>query len=138
MDNKRKHLEFIQLVITRMNVNSFLLKGWTITIVAALFALSAKDGNPVYIFFSFFPPLMFWGLDSYYLRQERLFRHLYDKIRFQGEEEIDYNMNTVEFINHGNVKRFRVFSSLTLSVFYISLLVIITIILHFISHNKPC
>jgi len=29
-----------------MNVNSFLLKGWAITLVAALFALAAKDANP--------------------------------------------------------------------------------------------
>lgn len=138
MDNKIKHLEFIQLVITRMNVNSFLIKGWTITIVAALFALSAKDGNLVYIFFSFFPPLIFWGLDSYYLRQERLFRHLYNRVRFLKEGEIDYNMNTVDFKNSGNVGRLRVFCSATLSIFYLSLLFIITIILYFISHIKTC
>jgi hypothetical protein len=36
-ENKRKHLEFIQGVITRMNTSSFLIKGWTITLVSALF-----------------------------------------------------------------------------------------------------
>ncbi len=45
MENKIKHLEFIQIVITRMNVNSFFLRGWSVTLVAALFALAAKDFN---------------------------------------------------------------------------------------------
>ena len=31
-ENKRKHLEFIQQVITRMNANSFLIKGWAVTL----------------------------------------------------------------------------------------------------------
>ncbi len=31
-DNKIKHLEFIQLTITRMNVNSFLVKGWCLVL----------------------------------------------------------------------------------------------------------
>jgi hypothetical protein len=38
-----KHLEFIQATIVRLASNSFLLKGWTVTLVAALFALAAKE-----------------------------------------------------------------------------------------------
>ncbi len=45
MERKIKHLEFIQIVISRMNSNSFLIKGWTITLMSALFALAAKDTN---------------------------------------------------------------------------------------------
>jgi hypothetical protein len=43
-DNKIKHLEFIQGVITRMNANSFQIKGWSVTITAALLALYASGG----------------------------------------------------------------------------------------------
>ena len=32
-ENKLKHLEFIQNIITRMNSNSFVIKGWSITLV---------------------------------------------------------------------------------------------------------
>ena len=39
MEVKLKHLEMIQAVITRMAKNSFLLKGWSITLTAAIFAL---------------------------------------------------------------------------------------------------
>jgi hypothetical protein len=47
-EKKLKHLEFIQGVISRMASNLFLLKGWTITLIAALFALAAKDSKPGY------------------------------------------------------------------------------------------
>jgi hypothetical protein len=41
MDAQIAHLQMIQAVITRMGSNSFLLKGWSVTLVAALFALAA-------------------------------------------------------------------------------------------------
>lgn len=44
-EKKLKHLEFLQNVITRMNSNSFMIKGWAITLVSALFVLAAKDAN---------------------------------------------------------------------------------------------
>ena len=43
MEKKLKHLEFIQGAVGRMASNLFLLKGWTITLIAALFALAAKS-----------------------------------------------------------------------------------------------
>ena len=43
MENKIKHLEFIQSTITRMNQNSFQIKGWMITLVSALLALYASS-----------------------------------------------------------------------------------------------
>ncbi len=129
MENKRKHLEFIQLVITRMNVNSFLIKGWNITIVAALFALSAKDADRGFVLLSIFPTIIFWGLDTYFLKQERLFRHLYDRVRCQQETEIDYSMNTNDFINEEDTQILNVFSSTTLKYFYLSILTVIIIML---------
>jgi len=36
MEAKLKHLEMIQDVIKRMASNSFLLKGWSLTLVVAL------------------------------------------------------------------------------------------------------
>jgi len=34
--------------------NSFLLKGWSVTLVAALFALAAKDSDKKYIVVAYF------------------------------------------------------------------------------------
>lgn len=78
---KLKHLELIQGVINRLAGNSFSMKGWSITLIAALMALAANNANERYAAIALLPALCFWGLDSYYLRQERLFRKLYDAVR---------------------------------------------------------
>ena len=49
MENKLKHLEMIQGIINRMASNSFALKGWSVTLVAGIFALSSKDANEICI-----------------------------------------------------------------------------------------
>jgi hypothetical protein len=79
------HLGLIQAVIARMAQNSFLLKGWAVTLVAALFALAAADTREQIALLGLLPALVFWGLDAYYLRQERLFCALYDFVRSSPE-----------------------------------------------------
>ena len=69
MDNTTiKNLELIQSVIDRMGRNSFAYKGWAVTLVSAIFALAAKEGNPQYLLIALLPSFAFWGLDGYYLR----------------------------------------------------------------------
>lgn len=76
-----KHLELVQGIISRMANNSFLIKGWSVTVAAALFALAAKDSDARFALLAILPIFAFWYLDAYYLRQERLFRQLYEKVR---------------------------------------------------------
>jgi hypothetical protein len=84
-----KHLEFIQNIITRMNTNSFQIKGMSITIIAAILALYASSGVPIYFFVAFIPTILFWFLDAYYLQQERKFRGIYnDIVRLNKEENL--------------------------------------------------
>jgi len=97
MDKKIKHLELIQGVINRMASNSFLLKGWSVVLVSALFALAAKDSFIYFVYLAYFPAAAFWVLDAYYLWQERLFRKLYDKVRGMNESDVDFSMNTSSF-----------------------------------------
>lgn len=130
MERKHKHLEFIQLVITRMNVNSFLIKGWAVTLVAALFAFAAKDTELKYIFITYLSTPIFWLLDGYYLSQERQYRELYNKVRTQTEEEIDYDMNASGF-NKGKNKWVNSVLSTTVLIFYGSV-ISITIFIMFI------
>ena len=73
MENKIKHLELIQGVINRMAGNSFALKGWAVTLIAGIFALASKDADKIYFLVAYIPITVFWGLDSYYLLQERLY-----------------------------------------------------------------
>ncbi len=93
MDNKQKHLEMIQGIINRMASNSFALKGWTVTLVAGIFALASKDADKLYFLIAYVPIVIFWGLDAYYLYQERLYRALYGKVRKMCEDKIDFDMN---------------------------------------------
>jgi hypothetical protein len=130
MENKRKHLEFIQLVVTRMNVNSFLLKGWAVTLVAALFAFAAKDTNIDYVLITLISTPMFWFLDGYYLSQERKYRSLYNYVKEKEEDEINYDMNTAIYDKGRNKWLNSVFSK-TIFLFY-GILVIITFVIYFI------
>ena len=58
-DNKIKHLEMIQAVINRMASNSFMLKGWALTLVAGIMALSAKDTDKMYFLVAYIPIIIF-------------------------------------------------------------------------------
>eukprot|EP01026_Neomeris_dumetosa_P066719 TRINITY_DN64749_c0_g2_i1.p1 TRINITY_DN64749_c0_g2~~TRINITY_DN64749_c0_g2_i1.p1 ORF type:complete len:102 (-),score=2.05 TRINITY_DN64749_c0_g2_i1:5-310(-) len=81
MDRKLKHLEFIQGVINRLSTNSFLLKGWSVILVASLTALSEHNSKIGFIFLAYIPAIIFWGLDGYFLWQERVYRALYNHVR---------------------------------------------------------
>lgn len=119
-----KYLEFIQNIVTRMNQNSFMIKGWTVAIVSALLAIYANKENKLFILISIFPVLIFMFLDSYYLWQERKFRHLYNKVLEENEsKQIKlFSMNT----NVGNecckICYFKVLFSVTELVFYFSIM----------------
>jgi hypothetical protein len=77
---KIAHLGFIQDIITRMGLNSFLLKGWSVTLVAAIFALSAEKSDRQFVLLAFFPIAVFWLLDAFFLHQEKLYRRLYEQV----------------------------------------------------------
>ena len=96
MDRKIKHLEFIQNVINRLSTNSFLLKGWSVVLLSALFALSAYNSSGKYILLAYIPAIVFWGLDGYFLSLERSYRDLYDIVRNIEPENIDFSMSIKE------------------------------------------
>jgi len=118
-----KHLEFIQSVITRMNTNSFHIKGWTITIVAALLAIFSSTKNELFILVSLLPVIIFWFLDTYYLTQERKFRGLYNDIAGVTENPKDikeYEMRPDLYVG-GKYSYFDVFKSPTILWLYLPL-----------------
>ena len=96
MEAKTKHLEFIQATINRMAGNSFLLKGWAVTLVGALFALTFKEVDPLYLLISLIVLALFWRLDSYYLSRERLFIKLYERVS-ASKGDTDFSMDTKPF-----------------------------------------
>ena len=98
MDRKIKHLEFIQGVINRLASDSFRMKGWCVVLVAALFILLARQGQVEFVAVALIPVIAFWGLDGYFLWQERLYRALYDHVRTLEEGKIDFSMNVSQVI----------------------------------------
>ena len=133
MENKRKHLEFIQGVINRMAGNLFFLRGWTITLIAALFVLFVKGNNVDYIFIVYFPVIIFWILDGYFLSQERLFRALYDHVRKLDEEEIDFSMNVSKYKKDKRNSWIYSMFSTTLLFFYLPLVGVMLLITYLIN-----
>ena len=96
-DEMIAHLPLIQGVINRMGNNSFLIKGWTVTLVAAIFALAAAGTNQKFIFIALVPIVVFWFLDSYYLKQEKLYRELYNDIATDPSKITAFTMNTKNY-----------------------------------------
>ncbi len=117
IEAKLKHLEFIQRVIDRLATDSFRMKGWAVVLVSALLVLLAREGRVEFAYIGFVPVLVFWGLDGYFLRQERLFRDLYDHVRVLDEPDIDFSMGTNAFRRNWMGATF----SRTLFPFYIAL-----------------
>ena len=119
------HLKMIQAVINRMSQTSFIIKGWSITVVTAILMYSIVS-NRSFGLFALFPSLMFWGLDSYYLWQERLFRGLYEAVRSHSTSIPEFSMNTKP-CRSSTPNWFKTLFSRTELVFYISMLAFILI-----------
>lgn len=114
-----KHLEMTQGVINRLGSNSFLLKGWSMTIIAAAMVLVARvELDKPYIVLVFILPILgFWILDGYFLWQERLFREVYNEVRQQ--DKTDFEMNPTKHRHKPNCNRPSAMFSPTLKIFYL-------------------
>ena len=126
VDDKRKHLEFIQTVINRMASNSFLFKGWSITIIAGVSAFAAKDSNPALMIVPIVATLLFWAVDAYYLMLERAFRDLYATVALKKPTEIDYQMKSTEISFRNWLKV--LFTRPILVLFYATVLVMLVLL----------
>ena len=127
MEPKLKHLEFIQGVVNRLASDSFRLKRWAVVLVAALFVLLVGQGRIELAAIGIVPVLLFWGLDGYFLWQERLFRALYDHVRELEDGEVDFSMNTNAFRTEWKRWWIGATLSITLVLFYGALIAAIVI-----------
>ncbi len=80
-ENQVKHLEMIQAVVARLGNNAFLIKGWAITVAGAFLAFAVNRDKWGLAVAALAPTLLFWILDTSFLRNERLFRDLFDRVR---------------------------------------------------------
>ena len=120
-----KEIEIIQDIMRRMAFNSFMIKGWAITLVVVALLLRGAEHQ---VWIAFIPLLVFWFLDAYFLWQERMYRKLYGWV-------INNRLKTEEHLFDVNAYRFkdkiqsipRSMFSITLGWFYGSIAVLILV-----------
>jgi hypothetical protein len=125
-----KEIDVIQNIIKRMASTSFLIKGWTITLVIATLLLR---GTKYQVLIAFIPLGLFWYLDTYFLWQERMYKKLYEwviKNRLKTDEHL-FDMNAYRFRDKVQ-SRLSIMFSITLVWFYGSIAVLLAIYLIFL------
>lgn len=136
-DEQIKHLEFIQGVITRMGANSFQMKGWMVVVVSALLAIYADNNtkNGLYVLLAIFPTLIFWGLDAYFLQQERKFRGVYNDAAKLSKEPKEVRLFEMPIQNYEGGKYFywNVLFSKTIVALYLPVMLILLVIYIFLT-----
>jgi hypothetical protein len=88
-----KHLEMIQAVVSRLANEAALIRGWALTVSAAFFGFAAKDDRWQVAAVGMLPVVAFWGLNTYYLRAERQYRALHDRVRQVGSTVEPFSMD---------------------------------------------
>jgi len=136
MQNKIKHLEFIQKVISRMAGNLFFLKGWAVTLIAGILTLSTSVQNSKFTIIAFFLTIVFWILDGYFLSQERTFRDLYEDVSKLKEKDIDFSMKVDKYKKYYRNSWVGSTFSPTLILFYCSLILALLISRLLVTENK--
>lgn len=95
-----KHLEFLQATIARQASHSFAIKGWALTVSTAIYAYTAAHLTWWLAVVALLPAGAFAWLDAFYLRQERLFRELYQDASLPDSPVRVFDMNTAIY-QHG-------------------------------------
>lgn len=74
-------MEMIQAVVARLGGNGFLIKGWAVTLASAFMGLAVSAEDCSFARVGVAASIIFWGLDGYFLRAERRFRALGERVR---------------------------------------------------------
>ena len=119
------HLSLVQGTIQRMAENSRSCKVWCVTLVAATLVLVARTGEPHHALLALLPTLLFLLLDTYYLALERGFRKSYDTFvgNLHGGHLALRDIYIVRPTGMGWTLTARSFGSLSISLFYLPLVV---------------
>jgi len=115
-----KHMDYVQAVIARLANNSFLMKGWALTLSTALLGFAASHSQVQLALAATMPAAAFWLLDTYYLRQERAFRAMYADVA--RKKVPGFEMNPAPYAKRQSWRK--VGRSISLSAFYGTLIVI--------------
>ena len=129
-EDKIRNLEMIQNIITRMANNSFLLKGWSITIISGVFSLNLEKINLAIYFLIYSVIIVFWFVDTYYLQLERRYRALYEDCRKKPTPDFCMNLSPPKSAN--KTLYYQALLSITELGFYLFLAIIISTVFYII------
>jgi len=118
MDDKvLKHLEFIQNTINRMSTNSFIIKGWAITLIGLIISFTEIEGRylfykstynfPIEMVILLLVIVLFWSFNAYFLQQERRYISIYTKTieQFNRNNSLILDMNFENYFPSNSNKR---------------------------------
>jgi hypothetical protein len=133
MEDKTKHMEMIQNIIQRLANNSFLLKGWTVSLVVAIFSFGDITLERSYLGIVYVPILVFWFLDSYYLQMERKYISLYNYVRKMKKVDFDLSIKNVNYkvTKEKHLKYINCLLSTSELLFYMALILAVTIVFRY-------
>ena len=124
-----EHLKLVQGIVNRIGRNSFAIKSAAAAAVAVLVAFTASTDSPVAALAGL-AVLPLWLLYARFLKQERDFRRVYDNIRRGPPSEFGadhyFAMDVSTEVERGE-SMWRVATSLSLSLFYAPLLMLIAV-----------
>lgn len=93
LDDRRKHLDMVQAVVSRMASSSSTAKGWLLPVVTATYGFALVQHVPSVASLGLAAIVVFGVLDGHYLRQERAFRVLFRQIASGNIGGYDMNPN---------------------------------------------
>ena len=93
-EDRRKHLDFIQAVVTRMSAASSGAKAWLLPVVTAAYGFALAQNSGSVALLGLAAVFLFSYLDAHYLRQERAYRELYDLVASGDPAVTPYSLAT--------------------------------------------
>ena len=124
-DDERKHLDFVQSIISRLAQCSFQLKQWSVLLVTICFCLGLIIFDRKFILIALISILCFWFLDAFYLHQERKYRGLFNALTNSETPHINaYDLNASNYLK-GFKEYLIVLFSRTISLVYIPLILVV-------------
>lgn len=133
-----KEIDLIQACIDRMAKNSFMCKGWMVSLLSIILVFSSKSSihNTTALLITLLAvDLVFWWMDTFYLYMENLYRKKYEwiiKKRIEGNREYLFDLNPYNqnmwLSTSKKVNKKKIMFSITITPIYLGLAVIILIL----------
>lgn len=105
-----KEIDLIQGCINRMAQNSFLIKGWTVTLFTVVLALlpeKVEQNNRILLGVVMLAiSIMFWYMDSFFLATEKNYRKVYSWVlqeRLKNNRQLMYELNFKKYEIEANL-----------------------------------